>query len=65
MKKVSPEKRKEYGDLLTNAIFSSAKYEGKTDAGLEKMFAEEREEKQRRKRAAEKTGEPNGPPLRS
>jgi len=56
MKKILPGKRKEYDTLLTDAIFSQAKYEGKTDAGLEKMFAEEREEVQRRKRAAERTG---------
>jgi arginyl-tRNA synthetase len=57
MKKIAPEKskRKEYGHLLTNAIFSSAKYEGKTDAQLEKIFAEEREEEQRRKEALAKS----------
>jgi len=59
MKKILPEKRKQYDTLLTDAIFSQARYDGKTDAGLEKMFAEEREEEQRRKRAAGKTGEPS------
>jgi len=64
MKKIPPEKPKgkKYDELVTDAIFSSAKYEGKTDAGLEKMFAEEREEKQRRKRASEKTGDHNSLP---
>ena len=55
MKKIPPKKRKECDILLTDAIFSQAKYDGKTDAGLEKMFAEEREEELRRKRALKKT----------
>jgi hypothetical protein len=54
MKKIAPEKpkRKEYDHLLTSAIFSSAKYQGKTDAELEKLYAEERKEEQRRKQAS-------------
>ena len=61
MKKMPAEKmsRKEYGDLMTHAMFSSAKYAGKTDAQLENIFAEERKEEQRRKRASDGTGEPN------
>jgi hypothetical protein len=56
MKKIAPEKpkRKEYDHLLTSAIFSSAKYQGKTDAELEKLYAEERKEEQRRKQAPSK-----------
>jgi len=64
MKKMPDEKKtkKEYGDLLTIPMFSSAKYEGKTDAGLERMFAEEREEERRRKEALAKTIEHNNLP---
>jgi hypothetical protein len=61
MKKIPPAKiaRKECSDLLAYSMFRSAKYAGKTDAQLERMFAEERKEEQRRKRASEGTGEPN------
>jgi hypothetical protein len=61
MKKIPAEKakRKEYGDLSTHPMFNSSNYAGKTDAQLERMFAEERKKEQRRKRASEKTGEPS------
>jgi hypothetical protein len=56
MKKIPPEKSKrtEYGDLLAYPLFNSANYAGKTDAQLEKLYAEERKEELRRKQAAEK-----------
>ncbi len=57
MKKTPPEKptRKKYGDLSTDTLFSYAKYQGKTDAELEKLYAEERKEERKRKQASEKT----------
>ena len=64
MKKILPARTttKEYADLLTSPMFSSAKYEGKTDAELEKLYAEERKEEESRKRALERTLEHNNLP---
>jgi hypothetical protein len=61
MKKTPPEKltTNRYGDSSTYTLFSYAKYQGKTDAELEKLYAEERKEEQRRKKALEKIGEHN------
>ena len=57
MKKPQPEKVTTIkgGDSSTYTLFSYEKYQGKTDAELEKLYAEERKEEERRKQASETT----------
>jgi hypothetical protein len=61
IKKTPPEKipSEKCSDSLTHPLFSYLTYQGKTDAELEKLYAEERKEEQRRKQASSETGKHN------